>query len=389
MFMKEKILVINDDAGIRSLTKLPLEQQGFDVYEADDGRKGIEASIRLLPDLILLDVMMPEMDGYETCEQLKQNPTTQEIPVIFLSSLANPKDKIKGLELGGVDFVNNVIDKGELLARVQNQLKIKSLTKALTESNQSLLLKQELLDHDLKAAAMIQKSFLPQEKSKSPRVNVSWMWCPSHPLGGDIFNMIPHDPSRLIIYMVDVSGHDVPSALVTVSVSQFLHQLNQNSKDPLSPKEIMCALNKEYPMERFDRYFTIFYAILNLDSGKLTYSRGGHLPGIKLEQNQPIEFLEAGGPLIGLSLEHSFEEGSTHLAIGDKMILYTDGITDIKNKKDEFYGIDRFCDVLNSNKEKSVDQILYQVQQSLAQFTEGEGPPDDMSLLILERKDVK
>lgn len=388
-FMKEKILVINDDDGIRAITKLPLVQQGYEVFEANNGKMGLEQSMRVNPDLILLDVMMPEMDGYETCVHLKQNPNTKEIPVIFLSSLTDAKDKIKGLEIGGVDFVNNVVDRGELLARVQNQLKIRSLTRALMDSNQKLLLKQESLDNDLRAAAIIQKSFLPHADVQLPNIDISWAWTPSNPLGGDIFNVIQYNPETVIAYMIDVSGHDVPSALVTVSVSQFLNQLNRNSNALLTPQEIMIALDKEYPMERFDRYFTIFYSVLNTSSGNLYYSRAGHLPGIKLSKKKDFQLLEEGGPLVGLNLNLPFEQGSTDLEPGDKIILYTDGITDVKNKQGEFYGAERFYSLLETNKTMPIEKIIQLVKQSINQFSDGLHPVDDISLMGFEFKGKK
>lgn len=379
--MKEKVLIINDDDGIRALTTLLLEEQGFEAYEANGGKKGIEKALQVNPDLILLDIMMPEMDGYETCAALKRDSATQNIPVIFLSSLTNPKDKIKGLEIGGVDFVNNVIDKGELLARVNNQLKIKSLTQALRNSNEQLLLKQESLDKDLSAASIIQHSFLPSQTFKSPHVDVAWIWTPRDRLGGDIFNIMPYGDSKLVFYMVDVSGHDVPSALVTISVSQFLHQ-----QKLLSPEQIMVELDKEYPLERFDRYFTLFYLILDVSNGQMVFCRAGHTPGIKLSKDKPIKLLNEGGPLVGLNLNLPFEEGIEALESGDKIILYSDGVTDVKNQEGEFFGADRFYSILETNKTLPIKQLIEIVQQALKEFGEGVPPLDDISIMGFEYK---
>lgn len=379
--MKEKILVINDDDGIRAITTLLLKEQGYEAFEADRGRKGIEESLRVNPDLILLDIMMPEMDGFETCSQLKLNASTKNIPVIFLSSLTSPKDKIKGLEIGGVDFVNNVIDKGELLARVQNQLKIKALTQAVRVSNEQLLLRQEALDKDLSAAAIIQRSFLPSPKLQLPNLEVASLWIPRDKLGGDIFNIIPYDDSKIVLYMLDVSGHDVPSALVTISVSQFLHQQRL-----LSPQQIMNELDKEYPQERFDRYFTMFYIVLDVANGSMIYSRAGHVPGIKLTPNEKFKLLSDGGPLVGLNLGLPFEEGKEILKNGDKIILYTDGVTDVRNRKGEFFGTEKFYDLLEANKLKPIGEIIEKVQGALKEFGEEVPPQDDISIMGFEYK---
>lgn len=382
----EKILVINDDAEIRSLTRLILEEQGYQVFDAPNGLKGIEEALKTLPDLILLDVMMPEMDGYETCKRLKNNSKTKNIPVIFLSSLTKPADKIKGLELGAVDFVNNVVDKGELLIRVKIQLELKSLTQALRNANQQLTQKQEALDKDLKAAALIQRSFLPPAKMKFDQLNVAWSWTPSSRLGGDIFNVERHDTSKIVLYMLDVSGHDVPSALVTVSVSQFLHQKNTPVAPLLSPKEILAELDKEYPIERFDRFFTIAYLILDLTTGELSYSSAGHPPGVLLRSDQPPQLLNQGGPIIGLSGKFSFDEESVKLAAGDKVILYTDGVTESESSNGQLFGAERLYGLLDVIKKEPVERIVETVQQTLTDFRQNKHSKDDISLLGFEFK---
>lgn len=382
----EKILVINDEAEIRSLTRLILEEQGYQVFDAPDGLKGVEHALKTLPDLILLDVMMPEMDGYETCKRLKSNSKTKNTPVIFLSSLTKPADKIKGLELGAVDFVNNVVDKGELLIRVKIQLELKSLTQALRNANLQLTQKQEALDKDLKAAALIQRSFLPPAKMKFDQLNVAWSWTPSSRLGGDIFNVERHDTSKIVLYMLDVSGHDVPSALVTVSVSQFLHQKNTPAAPLLSPKEILAELDKEYPIERFDRFFTIAYLILDLTTGELSYSSAGHPPGVLLRPNQPPQLLNQGGPIIGLSGNFSFDEESVKLTAGDKVILYTDGVTESESSNGQLFGAERLYALLDVIKKEPVERIVETVQQTLTDFRQNKHSKDDISLLGFEFK---
>lgn len=383
---KEKILVVNDDEGIRAVMQSVLDENGYETFEASNGRIGIEQTIKQMPDLILLDIMMPEVDGFEACSELKMNPTTKNIPVIFLSSLTNPKDKIKGLELGAVDFINNAMDKGELLARVQTQLKIKSLTQALRESNQQLIRKQESLDQDLQAAATIQRSFLPSINLELSNLELAWSWVPSNLLGGDIFNVIRLDESKFIIYMVDVSGHDVPSALVTVSVSQFLNQLNAPSNVFISPHQSLNELDKEYPIERFDRYFTIFYLVLDVYNGQLSYSCAGHPPAVLLKKDQKFKLLDQGGPIIGFNNGYTFEEMIETLSKGDKLFLYTDGVTDVKNKQGERFGNERLYPLLEKIKKKPIKEIAGDIQLALNEFSEGVRFPDDISFLGFEYK---
>lgn len=380
--MKEKILIINDDDGIRDLAGITLAAKGYEIFEASSGKMGVALALQKKPDLILLDIMMPEMNGYETCQNLKNSEITKNIPVIFFSSLTEPKDKIKGLELGAVDFVNNIVDRGELLARVQTHLHIKSLTHALMDSNRELIQKQKSLNEDLHAAAIIQKSFLPSNK-KIPNIQFASLWLPANPLGGDIFNTVECGQNKTVFYMVDVSGHDVPSALVTVSVSQYLFQINASPESLLSPKQIMMALDKEYPLERFNRYFTIFYLIVDNIEGTLSYSSAGHPPAAILSKNKEIKLLNCGGTIIGLNLM-SFEEEIAHLNNGDKVFLHTDGVTELKNRDGELYGMERLYSLLEKIKHEPPEEIVNQVQKAMHDFSEGDVLQDDTSIMCFE-----
>lgn len=382
--MKEKILVINDDDGIREMCLMILESKGYETFGAVNGRKGLEQAIEKKPDLILLDIMMPEMDGYETCQKLKDSPTTKDIPVLFFSSLTNPKDKIKGLELGAVDFINNAVDQGELLARVQTHLHIQSLTRSLQESNEELIQKQKSLDDDLHAAALIQRCFLPPKDLMIPRVQLASFWLPANPLGGDIFNTIQCDDNKVIFYMLDVSGHDVPSALVTVSVSQFIHQKNHSSASQISPKQMILDLDQEYPLERFHRYFTIFYLILDLSNGTLSYSSAGHPPAIIISKNKGIKLLECGGTIIGLNHGLPFEEGTEQLSPGDKVVLYTDGVIEMKNREEKLYGTERLYDLLDKKRDASATEIVNSIQTALNEFGQDVSSQDDASMMCFE-----
>jgi len=136
--MPDKILIIDDSIENRQLLLRTLGKAGYEVVEAGDGKEGLTRAGELFPDLILLDIVMPELDGYQVCEAMKQDQRTADIPVIFLSANTGTKDKIKGLELGGVDYIIKPFDRGEVLARVQTQLKIRKLTKELMQANLEL-----------------------------------------------------------------------------------------------------------------------------------------------------------------------------------------------------------------------------------------------------------
>jgi len=221
--MSDKIFIVDDNLINRKLLAEILKKDGYELLEAEDGEEAIELAFKEMPDLILLDIMMPKKDGYEVCAELKGNDRTANIPIIFLSAKTLTEDKIKGLDLGGADYVTKPFDRGEVLARVRAQLKIASLAKEVINANKELLKKQEALDEDLKAAAGIQRSLLPQGPPDADIVDVAWQFMPCEKIGGDIFNIVRLDEIHWGIYMLDVSGHGVPSALVAVSASQILN----------------------------------------------------------------------------------------------------------------------------------------------------------------------
>jgi sigma-B regulation protein RsbU (phosphoserine phosphatase) len=273
--------------------------------------------------------------------------------------------------------------------------------KKLKQLNQELLDKQKRLDEDLVAAAEIQKSLLPQKIDSAENLEVAWEFEPCEHMGGDIFNMFQLDDDHWGIYMLDVSGHGVQAAMVTVSVSQFLqpnsgHLLSRKSAtthELRTPAEVLVALDMEFPFERFNNFFTITYLIINTKTGVLKYSSAGHPHSIILRSNGTLELLQKGGPAIGIGdshllsdKEYGFEEGQPQINPGDKLFVYTDGIVEYENPEGEFYGTDRFYEALKSIQNESVTDIVEQSIKSLMDFGNNAKPQDDITLLGLTLK---
>lgn len=392
--MPEKILVVDDNVVNRKLLFSILKKEGYELLEASDGEEAIEVAVQGQPDLILLDIMMPKKDGYEVCRELKSDERFAAVPIIFLSAKAETKDKIKGLELGGADYVTKPFDRGEVVARCHAQLKIRDLTKRLTLANRDLLEKQRLIDEDLKAAAEIQRSLLPQEYPNVDIMDVAWKFMPCQSIGGDIFNLIRLDEDNWGIYMVDVSGHGVPSALVAVSVTQMMHSsksviLKRSIDHPphyqiVAPPEVLDKLDREYPIERFDKFFTITYIVLNGQSKRILYSNAAHPPPVLLHPDGTLEFLDKGGTIIGMGGALPFEGGENQLRAGDKLFIYTDGIVEYQDEDGNFYGEDRFFDEMKKLKDEPISSMIDGVIASVMDFGKNNEPQDDISLLGVE-----
>jgi phosphoserine phosphatase RsbU/P len=389
----ETILVVDDDKTNRTLLSIILKNEEYRVVEAEDGRDALEKGLTMPIDLVLLDIMMPKMDGYEACKRLKADPRTRDIPVVFLSAKSGTRDKIMGLDSGGADYVTKPFDKGEVLARVRSQLRIRSLTREVIE-------KQKHLDNDLKVAAGIQQSLLPsREVPGKSSLKWAWRFKPCDEIGGDIFNILRLDERHYAVYMLDVSGHGVPSALVTVSASQMLQPHTNilvrqdgegSGKEIIAPVDVVKRLDHEYPMERFDKYFTLVYMLIDTERGLLSYSNAGHPPPLLIRTDGTVKALEKGGPMVGLNGALPFEEEEISLDPGDRVILYTDGVIEYEKTDLEFYGEERFHAVIKRSAGLSIDALSEAIMEDLMAFGEGAPPRDDITLLAIEsRGDVE
>jgi sigma-B regulation protein RsbU (phosphoserine phosphatase) len=233
---------------------------------------------------------------------------------------------------------------------------------------------------------------------------VAWKFEPCEHMGGDIFNMFQLDEDHWALYMLDVSGHGVEAALITVSVSQFLqpnsgHLFKKKAgKSPqphqlMTPLEVLAALDAEFPFERFNNFFTTTYMIIDTANGELRYSNAGHPHSILLRKSGKMELLQKGGPAIGMGDFHllngqadRFEEGSVQLHPGDKLFTYTDGIVEYQSRNGELYGTRRFYETLEARRGQSINDMVEQSIKSLMNFGNNAKPQDDITLLGLEFK---
>jgi sigma-B regulation protein RsbU (phosphoserine phosphatase) len=392
--MAEKILVVEDRMADRKLLVGMLQKEGYEIIEVADGDEAVQLALTEQPDLIILDIVMPKRDGYEVCVELKRDGRCAHIPIIFCSARTEAEDKIRGLELGGGDYVTKPFDKGEVLARVRAHLKIRRLTKALIQANKELMDKQESLNEDLKAASGIQRCLLPPGPPDAEALDVAWRFMPCRSVGGDIFNIFRLDETSWGLYMLDVSGHGVPSALVAVSVSQMLQPqvgflLKRSTHFPpyyevLSPSDVLAELNRSYPFERFHKFFTMSYLILNTRESSIKYSNAAHPPPLLLRKDGVVELLEEGGTVIGMGAMKPYREGMRRLAPGDKLIVYTDGILEYQNNDGELYGKDRFLAELKRFSDRPVFHMVNEAIGALLEFGGNTEPRDDVSLLGLE-----
>jgi sigma-B regulation protein RsbU (phosphoserine phosphatase) len=388
---------VDDNPVNRRLLESILGRQGYQTTVAADGEQAIAMGLSRDFDLILLDVMMPGKDGYQVCAELKRAQRCAETPIIFVSALAEADDHVKGLELGAADYINKPFNRGEVLARVNTHIQIGTLTRELRRMNSELLARQLLLEQDLAAAREIQASLLPRSRSiAEPWVKIDWCFEPCDSVSGDVFNVFWLDHEHLGAYIVDVCGHGVPAAMVTVAVSRSLSPDNgwavertpDGQSKIASPGEVLRRLDAEYPMERFGKFLTIVYLVLNCRTQRLAFSCAGHPPPLLVRGDGQIESLNRGGTIIGLGGGVPFDEGEIELHPSDRVFLYTDGVFERENAAEEAFGQDRVAHELYAARGDSLPVACERLTRQLNVFARGAPPTDDITLCGLELQNI-
>ena len=285
------ILVVDDTPANLQVLAGMLKDRGYKVRPVPSGKLALLAARRDPPDLILLDINMPEMNGYEVCEQLKADDNLLGIPVIFISALTEQLDKVKAFATGGVDYITKPFQMEELHARVETHLKLRRLQIELEESNARLAKANDRMSRDLKAAAKIQETLLPREVPRVPGVDFAWIYQPCDELAGDGLNIIPLGDGKVGLYVLDVSGHGVAAALLSVTLSRLLSPPSEPSSiliqkgdvgdafDITPPAEVAARLNRLFPFDPATGQFaTMVYGILDTAIGEFRYVSAGQRP---------------------------------------------------------------------------------------------------------------
>jgi sigma-B regulation protein RsbU (phosphoserine phosphatase) len=247
--------------------------------------------------------------------------------------------------------------------------------------------RQALIDQDLKAAAAIQRSLLPEGKPSIPNLRVAWRFDPCERIGGDIFNIQRVDEDQVVLFMLDVCGHGVPAALISVAASQFLagpRGLAGGGCQLTSPETVLNNLAAAFPFERFDSYFSIVCMSIDIRQGILSYGGAGHPPPVLLRADGSLEILDYRGPVIGFGTDRLYRQRDIRLQSGDKIILYTDGLTENRGREGRVFGRDMFHSILRDFGARPVEDLVSGLHAEVRGFLKGVTPDDDISLLGVE-----
>ncbi|PKN07474.1 MAG: hypothetical protein CVU73_11955 [Deltaproteobacteria bacterium HGW-Deltaproteobacteria-8] len=248
--------------------------------------------------------------------------------------------------------------------------------------------RQRLIDADMEAAAEIQRSLLPKKGTCSLGLETAFRFMPSTVIGGDIFNVVCLGAQHSGLYMIDVSGHGVPAALVSVTLAQELSPSGDLLMDkffalPRPPEAVLRLLDSAFPLERFDKFFSMFYMLYEIDSGMLTYCNAGHPAPMLLRAGGVLELLEEGGTLVGLGLGHDYVQGKVEVQEGDMLLVYTDGVSELESPEDVQFSAERLEELFRSAYGQNPEQVLQLLTGRLQDHADGRPPDDDISLVCV------
>lgn len=378
-----QILIIDDDPTVRLTLSRSLKNQGYDVAVAVDGEAGLKEAMRLHPALIICDWMMPMMDGLEVCRQVKAQSSLANTYFILLTARDQVGDIVQGLETGADDFLSKPPDMNELKARVRAGLR-------LYQANHALQVQKQYLEAELAQAADYVRSLLPHPLEGS--ITTHSCFLPSTQLGGDCFDYYWLDPENLVIYLLDVAGHGVGAALLSVSVLNLLRtkSLRGSSQmlattDLRQPGQVLSALNDHFQMAGHqEMYFTIWYGVYNQTTRKLSYSSGGHPPAVLVNEGAnetSITKLKTSGLPIGMLPDITFETDFCEVAPSSKLFVFSDGAYEITQLDESLWGLDDLIKALVAPVANGKSSLDFALQEATATAKYGNKFEDDLSLL--------
>jgi serine phosphatase RsbU (regulator of sigma subunit) len=344
------ILIVDDNPANVEILQMRLMANNYDVITATDGEMGLTIAREKLPDLILLDIMMPKMDGFEVCRKLKGDPVLPFMPIILVTAKTESKDVVAGLEAGGDEYLTKPVDHAALVARVKSMLRIKSLHDTVLE--QSTQLKMQL-----KTATKIQTLFWPEIPEPEAGGHIWAVSIPASYVGGDLYDVIKLSDGSLLAYVADVSDKGVPAALIMAALSSKIRSESRMHNDI---DQLLSSINNSmYNLISEEGFFaTIVLVRYWPKSGKMQLALGGHLQPLWIAKDGLGDMPQLNGVSLGITANANFEKKEITLSQGESILLYSDGLIEAENEEQEFYGNERLIRYAKDKKDRHIGEGL-------------------------------
>ena len=375
---QKKTVLLVDDAPANIQAVNSILKDIYKIRIATNGAKALElVKVAPSPDLVLLDVSMPGMDGYEVCTRLKADPQTQDVPVIFLTGQTEIEDETHGFDVGAVDYIHKPFSPAVVKARVNTHLVLRGIRQQLA---------QQLLgiQKELETARQIQLSILPESVPRIVGLDVAARYVPMAAVAGDFYDFLVLDNKRVGILVADVSGHGMPAALIA---SMLKIALAAQAEHAFDPAKVLHGLNQTLCGKFQHHFVTAAYAFVDMEKRTLTYAGAGH-PPLLLWGGTPagVRDISENGLFLGRFDFATYSSVEVSLAPGDWGLLFTDGISETTNPAQVEFGTERFRQFIAGEQNTSADQFADRLLKELSCWSarrQGEDLDDDITLVAI------
>ncbi len=353
-----KVLLVDDQPMVgEAVRRMLADEPGIEFRYCSDPASAIDTANDFRPTVILQDLVMPDIDGLQLVRYFRANAATRETPLVVLSSKEEPVVKARAFAVGANDYLVKLPDKLEVVARVRYHSRGYINLLERNEAYEQLAHTQREMAAELARAARYVRSLLPAPMSAtgqaSGTITIDWKFVPSTQLAGDIFGYHWLDKKHLAIYLLDVSGHGVGSALLAVSAANVLAPNGMQGVDLRNPGAVVTRLNEMFQMERQDgKYFTIWYGVFDMKSRNLAYCNAGHPPAL-LHSGGELHHLEAESPAVAMMPDMPYESRSITVAPHARLIVFSDGIFEIEQANGEMWPWSDFVARIESEMESA------------------------------------
>ena len=382
--LSPKIMVVDDEPDLQMLILQKFRKQiQNDEYEFVFAENGEEALNHLNGSdditLILSDINMPRMDGLTLLQKLQErnNPALKTVIVSAYGDMENIRT---AMNRGAFDFVTKPIDFNDLHLTIEKGMKEIAAVKAALDDRKNLLAVQR----DLNTAARIQQSILPREFSFPHRKEFS-VYAEMHPakdIGGDFYDFFFINETHLGFVIGDVSGKGIPAAIYMAVARTMIKGI---ASQTLDPAECLSRVNTMLiPESEESMFVTVFYGVLDTTSGVISYCNGGHNLPFFIRNTSITQVDDTAGIILGKVDHFAFETKQIQCRPGDRLVLYTDGVTEAMNVEQEMYREDRLRDYMEKHKPDALENLVRGIVADVLKFMGKATQADDITLLSLE-----
>lgn len=373
-----KILVVDDDPVSLQLIVNFLNLENYQVITAENGVEALAEIGKTSFDLVLIDILMPVMSGFETCRRIRQSYPQHELPVILLTTHGKPEELSAGFDAGANDYLVKPVSKVDLVCRVASLI---SLRRSVLDRDELVSIKR-----DIHIAHMIQEGILSEPVPEMSGLSFGVCYRPMYELGGDFYEIRKIDDTTLGVLIADVSGHGISAALLCSMLKISCDVSREYSREP---DVFLTRLNSILSRYAGGNFITACYAVIDMKNNVMTIANAGHWPPIIMRKRSVPESIptnENGSPM-GWVENEKYSSVVIPIENNDRIIFYTDCFIDARNKSGAMIGEKGFTDMMSASAAKSRDAVMDSAMAELKTWLSIESDdnlPDDATMIIVD-----